>query len=169
MNQDPLDHFPKLFGPLRERYLSRPGGYTRVLHIESLNRNNDQAPSAILELVDGPRDMRFAMTAKTLARERQSEHGVRDITARNVAKVIRYRKDGEEELESLVRSMRKVNLRGRKREGWELMEGWDKEDKRERRRVVWEREHSRKGVRDPDSGRRVPRSGEEDKELPGLR
>nr|UPX44723.1 mitochondrial 54S ribosomal protein L8 [Penicillium fuscum] len=72
---DPLDHFPKLFGTLRNRYLTRPGGYTRVLHIESLNRNHDQAPSAILELVDGPRDMRFAMTAKTLARERLTENG----------------------------------------------------------------------------------------------
>ena len=109
------------------------------------------------------------MTAKTLARERSTEHGVRDITARNVAKVIRYRKDGEEELEGLVRRMRRVNLRGKRREGWELVEGWDKEDGREMKRVVWEREHSRKGVRDPDSGRRVPRIGEEDREVPGLR
>lgn len=41
-----------------------------MLRIEPINRNHDQAPSAILELVDGPRDMRFAMTARTIVRER---------------------------------------------------------------------------------------------------
>ncbi|KAK0514589.1 hypothetical protein JMJ35_003206 [Cladonia borealis] len=168
---DPLDHFPKLFGTLRNRYLTRPGGYTRVLHIESLNRNHDQAPSAILELVDGPRDMRFAMTAKTLARERLTENGVRDITARNVAKVIRYRKDGEEELESLVRRMRKVNLRGeeRGREAWSMGESWDREDEGRLRRVRWQKKNSRRGERDPADGRRDPRMGEEDREVPGMR
>ena len=54
---------PKLFGELRERYAARPGGYTRVLRVEP--QKEDQAPSAILEQVDGPRDMRFAMTART--------------------------------------------------------------------------------------------------------
>ena len=107
------------------------------------------------------------MTAKTLARERETEEGVRDITARNVAKVVRYRKDGEEELESLVRKMGRVE-RGR-REGWEGVGGWKREDKRRMSRVVWEREHSRKGVRDPDSGRRVQKMGNENRELPGLR
>ena len=111
--------------------------------------------------------MRFAMTAKTLARERLTENGVRDITARNVAKVIRYRKDGEEELESLVRRMGRVSLKRKEREPWELTEGWDREEARERRRVVWEREHNRKGKRDPNTGRRAPRFGE-DREVPGL-
>ncbi|RMY29215.1 hypothetical protein D0864_17006, partial [Hortaea werneckii] len=44
----PNEMLPKLFGPLRERYASRPGGYTRVLRIEPVKE--DQAPSAILEL-----------------------------------------------------------------------------------------------------------------------
>ena len=113
--------------------------------------------------------MRFAMTAKTLARERLSENGVRDITARNVAKVVRYRKDGEEELENLVRRMRKVNLRGEGREGWEMVDSWDREDKRRLRRVRWEKRHSRKGPRSADTGRRVPKLGDEDNEMPGLR
>ena len=66
----------------------------------------DHAPSAILELVDGPRDMRFAMTAKTLVRERASESGgIRELTAKNVAKVTRFRKDGEQELEAMVRRL----------------------------------------------------------------
>lgn len=94
---------PKLFGEIRERYLNRPGGYTRVLRIEPLKE--DQAPSAILELVDGPKDMRFAMTAKTLVRERASESGIRTMTAKNVRKVTRFRPGGEEELEKTVRAL----------------------------------------------------------------
>ena len=96
----PFELMPKLFNELRTRYLSRPGGYTRVLRIEPLKE--DQAPSAILELVDGPRDMRFAMTAKTLVKERAAEGGIRERTAKNIAKVTRYRENGEEELEKAV-------------------------------------------------------------------
>lgn len=40
----------KLFGCLRERYATRPGGFTRVLRIP--NRKGDNAPMAIVELVD---------------------------------------------------------------------------------------------------------------------
>ena len=103
--QQPSKILPNIFSTLRERYLSRPGGYTRVLRIEPINRHNDQAPSAILELVDGPKDMRFAMTAKTLIRERATEEGVREITAQNVKKVTRYREGGIEELERTVRRL----------------------------------------------------------------
>lgn len=103
--QQPSLILPNLFGNLRQRYLSRPGGYTRVLRIEPINRNNDQAPSAILELVDGPKDMRFAMTAKTLIRERATEEGVREITAQNVKKVTRFREGGVSELERTVRRL----------------------------------------------------------------
>ncbi|MCJ1229112.1 hypothetical protein MMC12_005777 [Toensbergia leucococca] len=99
---DPLIHLPKLLTTLRDRYLHRPGGYTRVLHIEPLKP--DQAPSAILELVDGPRDMRFAMTARTLVKERR-EGEVRELTARNVRKVTRFREGGQEELERAVRGL----------------------------------------------------------------
>ena len=91
---------PKLFGELRERYLDRPGGYTRVLRVEPVKE--DQAASAILELVDGGKDMRFAMTAKTLARERAAGEAIRPLTASNVKKVTRYRPNGKVELEELV-------------------------------------------------------------------
>ena len=106
--QEPFKNLPIVFGPLRERYELRRGGYTRVLRIEPLNRHHDQAPSAILELVDGPRDMRFAMTAKTLVRERANKGVVREITARNVAKVTRFRRHGKAELERMVKSLRKM-------------------------------------------------------------
>ena len=72
-----------------------------MLRIEPLKP--DAAPSAILELVDGPRDMRFAMTARALAREREGEGGIREVTARNVRKVTRFRVGGEEALEEEVR------------------------------------------------------------------
>jgi len=42
----------KVFGPLKERYASRPGGYTRLVHLGF--RRGDAADVAILELVDRP-------------------------------------------------------------------------------------------------------------------
>jgi len=97
---------PKLFGPIRERYLDRPGGYTRVLRVEPLKE--DQAASAILELVDGPNDMRFAMTARTLANVRRKNQTINDITQTNIDKVTRYRRNGEKELEELAEKMEEL-------------------------------------------------------------
>ncbi|RAO64285.1 uncharacterized protein BHQ10_000297 [Talaromyces amestolkiae] len=100
----PHDLLPKLFGPLRERYAERQGGYTRVLRVEP--KKDDQAPSAILELVDGPKDMRFAITAKAIARQReQGIQTLNELTALNVRKVTRYRKDGVETLEKEIEKM----------------------------------------------------------------
>ncbi|KAH0533879.1 hypothetical protein FGG08_007503 [Glutinoglossum americanum] len=125
----PIPLTNKLFGPLRERYLARPGGYTRVLRVEPLK--DDQAPSAILELVDGPRDMRFALTAAVVARERAAAAavagagadaggreeagegaaaGLKDRTVRNIRKVTRYRPNGEEELERLVGKLERMGV-----------------------------------------------------------
>ena len=94
---------PKLFGPIRERYAARPGGYTRVLRIEPMKE--DQAESAILELVDGPKDMRFAMTAKTLARLPPNKQ-FNDMTAKNVKRVTQFREDGMSQLQEMVQQMR---------------------------------------------------------------
>jgi len=54
----------KLFGPLAQRYRDRPGGYTRIHKFG--NRRGDNAPHAILELVDNPRDLRVALTARAV-------------------------------------------------------------------------------------------------------
>lgn len=78
------------------------------MRIEPLK--DDQAPSAILELVDGPKDMRFHMTAKTIARAREEGLEQSEMTIRNVEKVTRYRKDGEEALEDMVSKLRKMEL-----------------------------------------------------------
>jgi large subunit ribosomal protein L17 len=42
----------KLFDDLGERFKTRPGGYTRILHM--LPRPGDSAPMALMQLVDGP-------------------------------------------------------------------------------------------------------------------
>lgn len=103
--QTPHDLLPKLFGEIRERYQHRPGGYTRVLRTEPKD-SYDQAPSAVLELVDGRRDMRFAMTAATVARDRAAGREHTDITLLNVAKVTRFRKEGQAELDGMVERIR---------------------------------------------------------------
>jgi len=99
----PHELVPKLFGEIRKRYELRPGGYTRVLRIEPLKP--DMAPSAILELVDSKYDMRFQMTARTLAKERaDGREQPRKMTAKNIEKVTRYRRGGMDALDELVES-----------------------------------------------------------------
>lgn len=100
---------PKLFGPIRERYLNRPGGYTRVLRIEPMKE--DQAESAILELVDGPKDMRFALTAKILSRLPQKKP-FSPAVASHVQKVTQFREDGVEQLQEMVERMRVEQANG---------------------------------------------------------
>lgn len=104
--QTPDELVPKIFEKLRTRYADRPGGYTRVLRIEPIKE--DQAPSAILELLDGPKDMRFAMTAKTLA-SMPPKQKMNDITAKNVKKVTQFREHGMSELRGMIEKMRNLN------------------------------------------------------------
>lgn len=122
--QRPDEFLPKVFGALRERYADRPGGYTRVLLTEPLDRDSKHKPddreynpgqpkSAILELVDGPRDMRFAITARALVRQRSREElgqgsGISEVLAAHVRKVTRFREGGEEDLEREVRRLEKM-------------------------------------------------------------
>lgn len=107
---------PKLFETLAVRYRQRPGGYTRIYKYG--HRPGDNAPKAVLELVDGPRDTKFEMTARKVGWEvmgwkERGEHtglyqgmerGVetidvlggnagflRDETRKTVQKILRYR------------------------------------------------------------------------------
>ncbi|KAI1105081.1 ribosomal protein L17 [Jackrogersella minutella] len=114
----PHDLMPKLFGELRKRYLARPGGYTRVLRTEPKS-TYDQGDSAILELVDGPRDTRFTMTAAAVARDQKLGRESLPLTLMNRAKVTRYRTDGNSAFEVMVRKAAELNLgeKGRKDEG----------------------------------------------------
>ncbi|KAH8699734.1 ribosomal protein L17 [Ilyonectria robusta] len=90
---------PKLFGELRQRYLPREGGYTRVVRTESKN-TYDQGESAILEFVDGPKDSRFMMTAKTVARDRMLGNDHTPVTRLNIKKVTQFR--GKDDFEAMV-------------------------------------------------------------------
>lgn len=98
----------KLFTVYRDRYMSRPGGYTRI-HKYGY-RQGDHAPHAILELVDGPRDLKFAMTARAVGREtaslfvsEQSEHRLRGGTKQAVQQVLKYRDEqGKKAFEKLA-------------------------------------------------------------------
>jgi hypothetical protein len=146
--QKPHQIIPKLFGPLRERYADRPGGYTRVLRIEPKQKFEyysvpqgdksaiperkpcDQAPSAILELVDGPKDMRFAMTARTVLRQREGWSGqLNNITKLNVEKVTRFRKGGAEALEEAIRKLQVGDKKGAAKIVQEQEELAESEDK----------------------------------------
>lgn len=105
---------PKLFGELRERYLERPGGYTRVLRVEP--EKEDQAPTAILQLCDGPKDMRFMLTAKTIARDREEGLKTSEITRERMKQVIKFRPDGKKELEAAVNAIRAREVDAQRRE-----------------------------------------------------
>jgi large subunit ribosomal protein L17 len=103
---EPHKHLPKVFGELAQRYATRAGGYTRVLRMEP--KKDDQAQSAVLHLVDGPRDMRFSMTAKAIARQRALKLPINERLLVDMNKVTRYREDGEEALEKEVRRLEKL-------------------------------------------------------------
>ncbi|KAI1773499.1 ribosomal protein L17 [Hypoxylon cercidicola] len=103
---------PKLFGELRKRYAERPGGYTRVLRTEPKSQY-DQGDSAILELVDGPRDLRFAMTAAAVARDQRLGRPSNELTLRNRSKVTRFRPGGESAFDSMVEKVAGLRLGGR--------------------------------------------------------
>ncbi|KAG0093612.1 hypothetical protein BGZ93_002844 [Podila epicladia] len=64
---------PKLFGPLAERFKSRKGGYTRIHKMG--NRFGDNAPVAVIELIDGPGDLKNQMLFKALARQENKKAG----------------------------------------------------------------------------------------------
>ena len=63
---------PKVFGEFAKRYADRPGGYTRIHKYG--NRQGDNAPHAVLELVDNPRDIRYEMTAMSVGWDILSRH-----------------------------------------------------------------------------------------------
>lgn len=100
----PQLHINKVFGELAKRYAERPGGYTRLLLSEPLK--DDQAESAILSLVDGPKDMRFNMTARALLRQQTEGLPMNELTATNIRKVTRFRKKGVEDLAKEVEGLK---------------------------------------------------------------
>ncbi|MCF8721714.1 50S ribosomal protein L17 [Nitrospina gracilis] len=62
--------FLKLFDTLSDRYANRNGGYTRILHVG--NRRGDDAPMAIIELVDREGEQAQAAPAKEKKGKKES-------------------------------------------------------------------------------------------------
>ncbi|KAK4055752.1 54S ribosomal protein L8, mitochondrial [Microbotryomycetes sp. JL201] len=57
----------KLFTEYAQRYAARSGGYTRV--VRAGFRQGDHAELAVLQLVDGPNDLKFEQAARAVGRE----------------------------------------------------------------------------------------------------
>lgn len=117
-----------------------------MLRIEPLKE--DQAPSAILELVDGPKDMRFAMTARTIARCRGEGKDINEMTQRNIDKVTRFRPNGNSQLESMVNKLNTLEIGTRddyEEEQSKEMPTWGKdEDGKVLRKVkFWARDNAK--------------------------
>ncbi|KFA66377.1 hypothetical protein S40285_01318 [Stachybotrys chlorohalonatus IBT 40285] len=97
---------PKVFGVLKHRYKDRAGGYTRVVRTEPKNVY-DQGESAILEFVDGPKDSRFMITAKAVARQQLLGQQPTFITTRSIKKITQFR--GAQEFQAMVRKFMKLD------------------------------------------------------------
>ncbi|CAN6639231.1 large ribosomal subunit protein bL17m [Trichomonascus vanleenenianus] len=89
----PSTTLPKLFDDLAKRYKDRTGGYTRVLKLEA--RQGDNAPQSILELVGGPRDMRFSMTARVVARLEEQGQPIDMMTQKNIDSILKYKTEDQ--------------------------------------------------------------------------
>ncbi len=105
---------PKLFQDLRTRFAKREGGFTRVLRLEP--RLGDRAEQSIVELVDGPKEMKLWMTARVVARLQLQNLPVDDLTQHNVNKLIQFRAGGQEEFDALVERCKKEFYRDGKSE-----------------------------------------------------
>lgn len=69
-------------------------------------RLGDNAPQSILELVDGKRDMKFALTARAVARLEAQGQVLDKKTKESVKKIYRSRPNGEEEFQKEVAEMK---------------------------------------------------------------
>lgn len=54
--------------------------------------------------------MRFAMTARTIARQRGEGQEMNEMTQRNMEKVTKYRPDGQQELERMVERLNDLEV-----------------------------------------------------------
>lgn len=91
---------PKLFTTFAQRYADRPGGYTRI-H-KYMNNPADNAPRAILELVDNPKDLRWALTSRAVGWE-FLKHKLQSDTRENILQ------ETPNSAQELVRSERTID------------------------------------------------------------
>jgi large subunit ribosomal protein L17 len=103
---------PKVFETLATRYALRSGGYTRIHKYG--RRQGDNAPHAVLELVDGPKDLKFEMAARATGWDVLSDR-LKTRSARALVKegVVL---DGEESIEETIERERTLGEEGGKEE-----------------------------------------------------
>jgi len=107
---------PKLFTTFAARYATRPGGYTRIHKYG--NRPGDNAPHAILELVDNPHDVKFEMAARAVGFEAVShtlEHGslstaVMEGMGKQVEGIVKVEKGRAYEQKGLLKQKTRLNV-----------------------------------------------------------
>ena len=107
---------PKLFTTFAARYATRPGGYTRIHKYG--NRPGDNAPHAILELVDNPHDVKFEMAARAVGFEAVShtlEHGslrgaINDGVGKQVESIVAAEKGIPYEEDGLLKQKTRLNM-----------------------------------------------------------
>lgn len=105
----------KLFSTFASRYAERPGGYTRIHKFG--NRQGDNAPHAILELVDNPRDLRWEMTSRAIGWETSrhklkklpTHEGVR-IESPDILKIVNSERNMGHGQKGILRPMTRWNL-----------------------------------------------------------
>lgn len=83
----------KLFTELRERYMDRPGGYTRIVRIGP--RRGDAAMMVIVELVE--EKLQHRRSRKKIERERKAEKEIREALKREEPKPAEETRPAEEE------------------------------------------------------------------------
>jgi len=105
----------KLFSTFAKRYADRPGGYTRIHKFG--NRQGDNAPHAILELVDNPRDLKMEMTSRALGMEllkeklkSRSPQSITDFGLGKTANLVRAEQNLQAEDKGILRPMTRWNL-----------------------------------------------------------
>lgn len=98
----------KVFGPLQERYANRPGGYTRIHKIG--NRPGDNAPRAVLELVDNPRDLKMEMTARAVGWEMLKDRLSRARTHEYGTLAEKVANEGTKGVQGLIEREREIQL-----------------------------------------------------------
>jgi large subunit ribosomal protein L17 len=95
-----------VFETLAARYANRPGGYTRIHKFG--HRQGDNAPHAVLELVDGPRDLKFEMAARATGWDVLSSR----LQTRSARALVQGGVGGGEEIEQTVERERTLGGEG---------------------------------------------------------